>query len=142
MFRILRTSMVSLISTRLGKEEANQSIYLSGKAVGGEIAKAFLEGITDLEEYVNKCAEILKNLKVGLLKVVSADTERGKFVIRVDECVSCSGTPVIGEPICHYEGGIIAGILKFFLGKEVEATEVKCWAMGDQTCEFEAVVKE
>ena len=142
MFRILRTSMVNLISTQLGKEEANQAIYLSGKAVGGEIAKTYLSGITDLEEYISKCAEILKNLKVGILKVVSADVEKGKFVLRVDECASCSGTPVIGEPICYFEGGIIAGILKFFLKKEVEAKEVKCWAMGDKTCEFEAEVKE
>jgi predicted hydrocarbon binding protein len=142
MFRILRTAMVNLISTRLGKEQAKEAIYLSGKAVGGEIAKAFLSGITDLEEYVNKLAEILKSLKVGLVKVLETDVEGGKFVVRVDECASCSGTPVIGEPICDFEGGIIAGVLKYFLGKEVKATEVKCWAMGDQTCEFVVVIEQ
>jgi len=140
MFRILRVSMVDLISSQMGEKEANEAIYLAGKAVGGEIGKTFCVGITDLNEYVKKVTEILATLKVGLLRVVSVDLEKGKLIIDVNECVSCSGTPNIGKPICHFEGGIIAGILKFFLKKEAEAVEVKCWAMGNNTCEFVVTV--
>lgn len=140
MFRILRLSMVNLIFSEMGEEKANEAIYLTGKAAGEEIARTFLSEIKNLDEYVKKLTEIFFNLKVGIVKVLSVDLERGKLAIRVDECVSCSGTPVIGKPICHFEGGIIAGALKFFLKKEAKVVETKCWAMGDATCEFEVIV--
>ncbi len=149
LFRILRFSMENLILAQLGmgKEEenqakANENIYLVGKAVGGEIGKAFLSGIDDLNEYVTKLKEILINLKVGILKVVSADLEKGKIVVDIEECVTCVGTPNIGAHICYFEGGLVAGILKFFLKKEVAVVEVKCCANGDNVCEFEATIKE
>jgi predicted hydrocarbon binding protein len=141
MFRILRTSMVGLIAFRMGEKEAVEAIYMAGKAVGGEIGRTFLPEVKDLNEFVTKVKDILSDLKVGILKVVSADTAKGKFVIAVDECASCSGTPVIGQPICNFEGGIIAGLLKYFLKKEVKVVEVKCWALGDKTCEFEVTVQ-
>lgn len=141
MFRILRQSMVDLISINLGKEEAEKAIYMAGKAVGGEIGNVFLSEVKDLDGLVTKVTGILKDLKVGLFKVVSADPDNGRFVVAVDECVSCSGTPTIGETICSFEGGIIAGILKFFLKKEVKAVETKCWAKGDNTCEFDVTVQ-
>ena len=140
MFRILRTAMVGLISFRMGEKEGGEAVYMAGKAVGGEIGRAFLGEIKDLNEFVTKVKDILSDLKVGILKVVSADTAKGKFVITVDECASCSGTPVTGQPICNFEGGIIAGLLKFFLKKEVKVVETKCWALGDKTCEFEVTV--
>ncbi len=150
LFRILRFSMGNLILSQLaiGKEKeenqakANETIYLVGKAVGGEIGKAFLSGIDDLNEYVTKLKEILINLKVGILKVVSADLEKGKIVVDIEECVTGVGSPNIGMHICYFESGLIAGVLKFFLKKEVAAVEVKCCANGDDLCEFEATVKE
>lgn len=141
MFRILRTSMVDLISINLGKDASEKAIYLSGKAVGGEIGNVYLKGITELEDLVTKVTNILRDLKVGLFKVVSADPENGRFVVDVDECVSCSGTPVTGEAICYFEGGIIAGIFKYFLKKEAKAVETKCWAKGDNTCEFVVTIQ-
>lgn len=141
MFRILRTSLVHIIADRIGTEQAKEAIYLTGKAVGGEIAKTFLDNITDLNEYVKKLTGLLAGLKVGLVKVISLDLKKGKAVIQVDECASCSGMPNIGETICDFEGGIVAGVLKFFFKKEVNAVETKCWGKGDNICEFEVTVK-
>lgn len=141
MFRILRVSMVNIITDRIGEKEAREAIYLTGKAVGGEIAKTFLDGTTDLNGYVKKFTDLLAELKVALVKVISVDLKKGKAVIQVDECASCSGMPNIGETICYFEGGIIAGVLKFFFKKEVDVVETKCWAKGDNICEFEVTIQ-
>lgn len=140
MFRIIRTSLVNIISLQLGEEKGDEACYLSGKAVGGEIGRAFLAEVKDLDDFVGKVRQLLINLKVGVLSVVSADVDTGKFVIVVEECVSCSGTPNIGKSICYFEGGIIAGVMKHYLKKEVKAVETKCWGLGDKICEFDVTV--
>lgn len=135
-FRIMRTSLADIIVSSLGEETANAAIYNTGKAVGGEIGRAFLADAKDLNDFIQKVRELLIKLKIGVLSVVSADLEKGQVVIRVDECTTCSGVPNTGKCICYFEGGVIAGALKFFIKKEVKATETKCWGTGDNFCEF------
>ena len=135
-FRILRTALSNIIELQLGQENAKEAIYSSGLAVGGEIKKAFLSDVTELEDFAAKLKELLIGLKIGVMSIVSADVENSEFVIRVDECVSCSGTPNIGEAICDFEGGVVAGVLSDFLGKQLKAVETKCYGLGDSYCEF------
>ena len=141
-FRIVRTSLGSIISLQLGKDNANKAIYSAGKAVGGEVGRVFLSEAKELEDFVQKVRDLLITLKIGVLSVVSADVEKGKFVVRVDECVSCSGTTNIGEAVCYFEGGVIAGIMKFYLKKEIIAIETKCYGLGDNFCEFDVTTEE
>lgn len=141
MFRIVRTCLVDTIGIFMGEEVGNDAIYGSGKVAGHEIYQNFLKDVKELNELVTKVTDLLKALKVGLLRVDKADVEKGELLITVDECASCAGVPDIGKPICHFEGGIIAGILEEFTGKEVEAKEIKCWAMGSGTCQFEVKIK-
>nr|WP_317852618.1 V4R domain-containing protein [Methanothermococcus thermolithotrophicus] len=43
----------------------------------------------------------------------------------------------MGQPVCFFEAGIIAGCLENILNKEVKVTETKCHASGEDYCEFE-----
>lgn len=142
MFRVVRGALVNLISMQIGDNAvASNAMYMTGKAMGLEMGEAFFSDIKDLNEYIERVGETLKDFKVGLLRVVDKSSlDKGKLTVAVDECVSCSGTPDIGEPICYFEGGLIAGVLKYFLKKEVEAVETKCWGKGDKTCEFEVKI--
>lgn len=140
-FRIVRAHLVDTVNIALGEKAANSIVHESGKIAGYEIYQNFLRGAKDLNELVTKTTELLKTLKVGLLRVDKADVKKGEFLITVNECVSCAGVPDRGEPICYFEGGIIAGVLENFTGKDVEVKEIKCWAMGNQTCQFEVKIK-
>lgn len=142
MFRVVRGALVNLISMQIGDNViASNAMYMTGKAMGLEMGEAFFSEIKDLNEYVEKVGAALKDFKVGLLRIVdNSNLDKGKLTVAVDECVSCSGTPNIGEPICHFEGGLVAGLLKYFLKKEVDAVETKCWGKGDETCEFEVTI--
>jgi len=58
------------------------------------------------------------------------------LVFRVEECASCTGLPDIGESVCYYLGGQLAGAMEVAIGKKVGMVETKCQAKGDSLCEF------
>ena len=141
MFRALRLiGVMEGLDSTLGKD-ASALVYNSGKHLGSELGKAILEKSgQDLGRYVQMLTAKLKELGVGLLSVPEVKLAEGFLRVRVDECITCAGMPNIGKAVCHFEGGLVSGILEAFLGggKKCIVKETKCWASGDTTCEFEA----
>ena len=72
----------------------------------------------------------------------SAGRKAGEIILTVAEDADCSGLPVLGETVCNYDEGFIAGILSLYSGKPYTAVEVDCWATGDRVCRFHADVQE
>ena len=85
--------------------------------------------LTELEQ-------TMRNLGIGILRVESADVERGAFVITVAEDLDCSGIPVCSEEICIYDEGFIAGLLLAYTGRDFNVKEVDCWGSGGRICRF------
>jgi predicted hydrocarbon binding protein len=57
--------------------------------------------------------------------------------------VTCSGLSPVGRTLCHFEGGLIAGVVETILGKPVQAKEVSCiGGLGDSTCGFDLQVRD
>ncbi|MGB9838657.1 MAG: DUF2507 domain-containing protein [Methanothermobacter sp.] len=122
LFRILRFMPYSIIG-----EGANGILYKSGKDLGRSM------GLKNAEEAV----KFLHDNRVGELEIL----EENPYRLRVDECLSCAGLPASGKALCHFEGGLLAGILESMSGRPVDLREVKCWGLGDRTCEFEEFVR-
>lgn len=102
-------------------------MYRAGKEIGKNL------DISTAEEFV----ELVSSLKIGIVEV--AEKGENKIVIDVKECISCSGIEPTGEPMCFFEGGLIAGGLEKVLGKRVDVKETKCiGGFGDPACRFEA----
>ena len=70
------------------------------------------------------------------------DEAPGKFVLTIAEDADCSGLPVLGQTMCNYDEGFIAGILTTYTGKQYMVVEIDCWATGDRVCRFSAEVKQ
>ena len=120
-FRVLRhIALEEIIGTGSGG-----IVYHAGKNIGKALQ---LETLDDFLDWVEKS-------KIGIPEVDGN-------VVRVYECVTCSGIPNIGRPVCHFEGGLIAGFLEKMWNKKVLAREVKCWGLGYEVCEFEIIVRE
>ena len=104
--------------------------YYAGKKLGIEL------NLKTLEEFLNLC----KELKIGIIEVpVMTDTH---IHVDVYECVTCSGMDTVGRPICHFEGGLIAGVVEGITGKSVQAKEVTCiGGLGDDSCGFDLKLK-
>lgn len=57
-------------------------------------------------------------------------------LIRVHGSAFAVGSPTIGEPLCWSLAGEIAGWTQSILGKDVKTTEISCWGLGQNYCEF------
>ena len=99
-------------------------VYQAGKNIGRALE---LESIDDFLDWVEKSG-------IGIPEV---ENTGNCIIARVYECVTCSGLPNIGRPVCHFEGGLIAGFLERLFNKRFIAKEVKCWCLGYEVCEFE-----
>ena len=104
--------------------------YYAGKKLGLELK------LKTLDEFLELC----KELKIGLIEVpVMTDTH---IHVDVYECVTCAGMETVGRPICHFEGGLIAGAVEGIIGKSVQAKEVTCiGGLGDDSCGFDLKIK-
>jgi uncharacterized protein len=140
LFRALRLVGVMEGMKEIAGRGANAIIYRGGRNLGLNIGKSISTQISEpleLNNYLSSVVSTCKSLGIGLVSVAGGSFESGQVYIRVDECVSCAGMPNIGEPVCHFEGGMVAGIIENFTHTQIRCKEIKCWAKGDSECLFE-----
>lgn len=135
LFQVLRmVALGSNVEDILG-QGAPSLVYHSGQGLGttlGQIVAANTDN--DLDNYVGKIQQLCRQLCIGLVVPDKVDLSAGRLELRVDECVSCAGIHSVSAPICHFEAGMVGGIVKAFFKRNVKATETKCNALGDKTC--------
>lgn len=122
LFRLLRLVAIEDI---LGRG-ASAMAYYAGKKLGKEL------GIVKLEDFLGLCA----TLKIGIIEVPVL--AKDKVHVDVYECVTCSGLQPVGRPLCHFEGGLIAGVVEHVTQRRTQAVEVTCiGGLGDRSCGFD-----
>lgn len=104
-----------------------------GKEVGGNLYQS------DIHEYLGGVIQWVADAKVGVLKPV--ELSDSKLVVQLDECITCAGMDPLGKRICHFEVGLVAGVVEAFLKRKVPAEETKCGANGEGTCEVTVRLK-
>ncbi len=104
--------------------------YYAGKKLGQDL------NLKALDEFLELCIQ----LKIGIIEIPTmTDTH---MHVDIYECVTCSGMDPVGRPICHFEGGLIAGAVETITGKSVLAKEVSCiGGLGDATCGYHLDIK-
>lgn len=73
-------------------------------------------------------------------EIVSVDPDSA--TLRIMGLASASGSPYVGEPLCHFSAGEIAGITEALTGRNCVVYEVKCVGTGHEYCEFEIKVSD
>jgi hypothetical protein len=122
LFRLVRLVALEAIVGR----GASGTFYVAGKRIGESL------GLSKVEEFLGICDQ----LSIGKFEVHQQDDQHLHIDIR--ECVTCSGMRPVGRPLCHFEGGLVAGALKGILGKEARARETTCiGGLGDAACGFD-----
>jgi predicted hydrocarbon binding protein len=138
LFRLLRLVGVMEGMKEIAGRGANALIYRGGKNLGRNVGDKVIKATgKNLEKYLQEISNICKELGIGFLSVPEMDLGRGYIKVRVDECVTCSGMPNIGEVVCHFEGGLIGAIFEIFTERKVTVIETECWGKGDTACVFE-----
>lgn len=138
LFRALRlTGIHEGLKETLGRG-ASAIIYRGGLHVGNCLGQQIIKknGTKEPNSFLKEAVEICKSLKIGLISIEGGDLI-SSAVVKVNECVTCTGIPNIGETVCHFEGGMIAGLLELLLSGRIITKEIECCGKGDNSCIFD-----
>ncbi|MDF2930111.1 MAG: 4-vinyl reductase [Anaerospora sp.] len=128
--------MRDVLNREYGCEQASNLLREAGKLAGTEFCKNMIDKNLEFDSFVAQLQKKLAELKIGILRLESADMDKLEFILTVEEDLDCSGLPITEESVCDYDEGFIAGILNEYTGKQFTAKEIDCWATGDRTCRF------
>lgn len=120
---------VRLLSFRelLGTKLSNAMLHLAGQTVAEKL------GVNGLKDATQALGDL------AIAKTTVEEESGSRIVLAATECATCSGMPNIGEAICSFEAGLLAGGLRdSFDGKRVNVVETNCWGLGDRICRWEA----
>jgi hypothetical protein len=120
-----------------GVEVADRIFYRAGATAGRHFYENLITKRDSFGEFVAELQDVLRQLKIGILRVEKGDVENLTFTLTIAEDLDCSGLPVCDEQICTYDEGFIGGLLSAHTGKEFSVKEVDCWCSGDRVCRFE-----
>ena len=130
-FRAFRVFSGEYLRDILGDRGAVVLFQNAGRELGRSLGEKLKRD--SVESYLENVGAFMKETEIGLL--VPERIEESEGVLRIEECITCSGMPNVGMRICHFEAGFVAGLFESFLGKKMKATETKCNAMGEGVCE-------
>ncbi len=137
-YRLFQYTLKDVLARKHGEEAAADLYREAGQLAGTELAKNVLDLSGEFDFFTAHLTNVLKELKIGLLRIERADPDNLSFTLTVSEDLDCSGLPVTGETVCEYDEGFIAGILETYAGRPFRVREIDCWATGDRTCRFTA----
>ena len=141
-YRLMQYTLLDVLSSTLGEDEANECFRLAGYIAGAEFASNVLDLKVDLNTFIANLQNTLQEYKIGILRMEEFDSDTGTIVLTVEEDLDCSGLPITNESVCTYDEGFISGILKKYTGKKYTVREIDCWASGERACRFKGTVEE
>lgn len=137
-YRLMQYCFRDIIEQRYGTEEADSIFYDAGKLAGQHFYKHLIGDVPDVNAFVKRLQELLKDLNIGILRVEEEELDNGSMVMTVSEDLDCSGLPELEYEICVFDEGFIAALLECYTGKQFQVKEIDCWCTGDRTCRFSA----
>lgn len=136
-YRLMLFTFKDTLSKEYGLEKTKNIFVKAGHLAGRQFCRNLLDSRLDLDGFIADLKQKLIEMKIGILRIEQADYDRLTFALTVSEDLDCSGLPVLGDTVCDYDEGFIAGIFEEYVGRPFTAREVDCWATGDRTCRFE-----
>ncbi|MDO4460684.1 MAG: 4-vinyl reductase [Clostridia bacterium] len=141
-YRMLEFSLKEVLRDQLGKDMQVELFRKAGRRAGEYFAQHLLDVTLPVDDFIRELQDKMQEMKIGVLRIEDINEVSGKVILTIAEDADCSGLPVLGETVCNYDEGFLAGILSSYTGKNYDATEIDCWATGDRVCRFCAEVHE
>lgn len=106
-------------------------LHLAGLNAG-EILYPCVKG-HDIEGMINRMEKLWEKNGLG-----NVELERETpLTLNIRDCFECIDLPVQGKPACAFESGLLSTLFSNFYGHPMKATEIRCYAMGNNLCRFE-----
>ncbi len=89
-------------------------------------------GSPDMSELLKKIINFWENHNLGKIVVENYSP----VTLVVYDCFECDDLPYMGRPACAFDSGILEALFSGHFGADHMATELRCYAMGDDHCKF------
>jgi predicted hydrocarbon binding protein len=86
----------------------------------------------DINDLARNLTSFWETNKLGNIQIKSINP----IIIQAYDCFECEDLPQLGRPACSFDSGLLEGIFSNYYGQKVEAEETKCYAQGDDFCQF------
>lgn len=139
-YRLMQFTLRDVMEQKIGADETDQLFYEAGILAGKEFYKKLIAPVETLDEFVSKTQKMLKEKKIGILRIESVADE--EVMLTIDEDLDCSGLPVMDYESCIYDEGFVSSLFESFTGKPWVAREIDCWCTGARTCRFQVKMIE
>ena len=100
-YRLLEYTMNHILTEEFGAERANELFRKSGFLAGQEFAKNLLDLTLPLEQFVAQLQKILRDLKIGILRIEEIQDNADQIILTVAQDLDCSGLPPTNEVVCN-----------------------------------------
>lgn len=140
-YRLFEFCMREALANRFGEAVSIEIFRDAGRVAGTHFYEKYLTECKTMSELLADLKNVFLELKMGVVRIEELE-EDGKLTLAISEDIDCSGLPVVGDTVCHYDEGFLEGVLSRFSNKSYEAIEIDCWAKGDRVCRFEAKPKD
>jgi len=135
-YRLMQFTIRDVLEEKFGSKEADRIFYEAGMLAGRYFYERFVQPVNTLDEFVEKVQRVLKEKKIGVLRIEEENSAEGKVMLTVDEDLECSGLPELDYETCIYDEGFVAALFGCFTKEPWRAKEIDCWCTGARTCRF------
>lgn len=136
-YRLMQFTLRDVLIADVGVEKADRIFYRAGETAGRHFYENLITKRGSFGAFMAELQDVLKQLKIGILRVEKSDVEKLAFTLTMAEDLDCSGLPVCDEQVCTYDEGFISGLLSAHTGRDFSVKEVDCWCSGDRVCRFD-----
>jgi predicted hydrocarbon binding protein len=135
-YRLMQFTMRDVLEQEFGTEAADKVFYRAGQIAGREFYDHFIKPVSSVDEFVRKAQQVLRDKRIGVLRVEEAVLAEGRVILTIDEDLDCSGLPELDYETCVYDEGFVSSLFECFTNEPWKAEEVDCWCTGARTCRF------
>jgi predicted hydrocarbon binding protein len=136
MYRLLQYTLRDVLEEHLGMDETDEIFFSAGELAGRVFYERYIAPVYSLDEFVSKTQQMLREKKIGVLRIEELGNELEQIVLTMDEDLDCSGLPELDYETCIYDEGFISALFHCFTGRSWRAKEIDCWCTGARTCRF------
>jgi predicted hydrocarbon binding protein len=136
LYRLMQFTLRDVIERMYGSQVADRLFYEAGKLAGKCFYDRYIHPVSSTDEFISKTQRLLREKRLGILRIEEAQLDQGRLVLTVDEDLDCSGLPQLDYETCIYDEGFIAALMEGFTREDWRAKEIDCWCTGARTCRF------
>lgn len=136
-YRLMQFTMRDVLEQQFGEEKANEVFYQAGKMAGKAFYENAIAPVASLDEFVSKTQSVLRETRIGIMRVEEVSSEQDSVLLTIDEDLDCSGLKELDTEICVYDEGFVASLFECYTGHSWSAKEIDCWCTGARTCRFQ-----